>query len=508
MQSASDSHRGRLVLYALIVLLSSGALLVLEIVAGRLLAPYIGVSLYTWTSIIGVMLAGLSLGNWIGGVWADRGAGERAAAVVLLLAGLWCALSLALLGQVAAGIVERGLSLLSSGFLLAGLLFFMPAVLLGVVTPLLTTLALRLDTRTGHVVGRMHALAAVGSIAGTFAAGYWLIQTFGTYAVVRGTAVALFLMALPLLRRSKPVLMAVTVGVTVAVAMLGASASRAPCDRESAYFCIRVVDRSADAPFGQARGMVLDHLLHSINHAEEPRLLIAPYVHAMDELVHASFGERYEQGLNYFFAGGGAYTQPRAIAAQSPASRITVAELDATVTEIASEQMYFDSAGMKIVHDDARRVLAAEPGPYDVIVGDVFHDVAVPFHLVTREFFELARSRLTDDGLFVLNVVDAFPEPKLVKAVLKSLDIVFAQTAVYVDALPEQPTRVTYVIAARQSQPWPEWFVASAGIERGWYRIDEAMRGIGTALADLPALSDDYAPVERLIAPLLIGAND
>jgi len=507
MTESQSRTRWRLALYGFTIFLSSGALLVLEMVASRLLAPYIGVSLYTWTSIIGVILAGLSIGNWIGGVWADRRGDERSAALVLIAAAAYCLLSLALLSVVANRVVAGGFSLLTSSFVLTTVLFFVPALLLGIVTPLLTTLALQLDSRTGHIVGSLHALAAVGSIAGTFAAGYWLIQYFGTYQVVIATAALLFTLALPLLRRR-----AAVIGAGAVVALLAANlplvgAWQAPCDRESNYFCIRVADHSQDAPYGTARGMVLDHLLHSINHAEDPSLMIAPYVHAMDELVASHFGDRYADGLRYFFAGGGAYTQPRAILALSPASEITVAELDPAVTETARDALYVDTTAMHIVHEDARRVLLQQDGPFDVIIGDVFHDVAIPFHLATRDFFRLARQKLSPGGMIAMNVVDAFPDPRLVKSVVNALSQEFESVAVWIDHLPDEPTRVTYVISARNGAPWPDSVTARRGFRRAWYRIDAPMRGSGTPMNELPVLSDRYAPVERLIADLLLGAN-
>src|SRR4029453_14798670 len=64
----------------------SGCLLVLEIVAGRMLAPIVGVSLYTWTSVIGVVLAGLSIGNWLGGKIADRWPGRSTLSLLYLIA--------------------------------------------------------------------------------------------------------------------------------------------------------------------------------------------------------------------------------------------------------------------------------------------------------------------------------------------------------------------------------------------------------------------------------------
>ena len=186
-------------LYGLVVFLSAAILLVLEIVAGRLLAPYIGVSLYTWTSIIGVILAGLSLGHWIGGKLADRGAGHLTVGVVLLVAALTTLAILPLLLMVAASLQDQAIGLLGASFVYVLCLFFIPAAAIGVISPLLTTLALALDSRAGSVVGRMHALSAVGSILGTFIAGYWLVQWLGTRTIIWSSAAALFLMALPFL---------------------------------------------------------------------------------------------------------------------------------------------------------------------------------------------------------------------------------------------------------------------------------------------------------------------
>lgn len=500
----------RLVLagYGLTVFLSSAFLLVLEIVAGRLIAPYVGVSLYSWTSIIGVILAGLSLGNWAGGVWADRGGDGRGVGLVLGLGAVACLLSLPLLQWLGAALQASALDLLSSSFVYAAGLFFVPALLLGVVTPLLTTLALRVDQRTGHVVGRMHALAAVGSIAGTFATGYWLVQYLGSRVLVLGVAGGLGVLALPFLRSSRPrtkgYLAAAVLAAGLAVYLGEGLAS--PCARESSYFCIRVVDRSQDAPFGEARGLVLDHLLHGISHATEPAMLLASYVHGIDELARVHFGERYERGLSYFFAGGGAYTQPRAVRASAPAARISVAELDPLVTRTAEEELFLDPSGMRILHTDARLALARESGVFDVVVGDVFHDLAIPYHLVTREFAATVRARLAPGGLYVMNVVDAFPDPKLLKSVVKTLGEVFDQVDAWMDGVP-QASRVTFIVTAHQGQRLPLAVSAQAGFERNWFRVTERLLEVGEPIDSLPVLTDDYAPVERLIASLLLGRD-
>ncbi|MCG8426671.1 MAG: fused MFS/spermidine synthase, partial [Chromatiales bacterium] len=417
-----DNKTSKLWLYAITVFLSSALLLVLEVVAGRLIAPYVGVSLYTWTAVIGVILAGLSLGNWWGGVWADRGAGETAAGVTLVLSGLACLAIPLLLTLIAPTIQTSQLSLLSSSLLLVLSLFFIPAMLLGIVTPILTTLALGLSTRTGHIVGMMHALAAIGSIVGTFVTGYWLIQSFGSRAVVLTAAAILALLAVPLIRTKRtliyPALALVATLLSIVTGLRNGFLD--PCQEESQYFCIRVVEEPWDVPPGQLKSLVLDHLLHGSNHSTTPGLLAAPYVQLMDELVLSQFTETDK--LKFFYIGGGAYTLPRATLHLYPNATVTVAELDPAVTQIAEEQLFVDTDKMTIHHADARMVLQREATQqYDVIVADAFHDIAIPSHLVTQEMAELVLSRLTDNGIYTLNIVDAFPNAQLVKAMIKTL---------------------------------------------------------------------------------------
>jgi len=496
--------RARLVLYGATVFLASGVLLVLEITAGRLIAPYVGVSLYTWTSVIGVILAGLSLGNWLGGVWADRGASELAAGVTLLLAGLASIAVLLVLTAVAPAIQRSELGLLEASFLFVLSLFFVPALLLGIPTPLLTTLALRLDARSGHVVGRMHALAALGSIAGTFVAGYWLIQYFGTRMVTVFSGGLLLVLAIPFLPRRAGALVPAAL-VVAAIGLLFTSAAGGldnPCHRESQYYCIRVEDATSDVPFGRARALVLDHLLHGINHESEPGMLVAPYVHLIDELVLGYLG-RDAASARYFFAGGGAYTHPRAVRALGLDARVTVAEIDPAVTRTARDELYVVLDGMRVIHADARVALMRLDGErFNVVIGDVYQDLAVPYHLTTLEFARLVRQRLEPDGVYLLNVVDAHPDPLLVKSLVKTLRREFRHVHLWLESVPSGRQRVTYVISATDSFEPPRLLAAQRGFERRWQRVTD--RILGTPIAKLPVLTDDFVPVERLVSRLLL----
>ena len=506
----SVSVNARLAWYGLAVFLSSAILLVLEITAGRLIAPYVGVTIYSWTSIIGVILAGLSLGNWLGGRWADRGADERSTGIALALAAVFSLLSLLTLTLIAPLLQASRLDLISSSFIYVLCLFFLPALLLGIPTPLLTTLALRLDGRTGHIVGRMHALAALGSILGTFVTGFLLIQYFGSRSVIVIASLILFLLAIPFLYRSARRELAglVILGLVSGTLIQLNQGFASPCDEESNYFCLRVVDASDKAPFGQARGLVLDHLLHGINHETAAEMLISPYVHLMQELVVNHFGEQYLARLDYFFAGGGSYTQPRAIKRQYPEASVTVAELDPLVTRTVAQSLYVDPGDFNVQHGDARAVLWHQPdAAFDVIVTDAFHDIAIPYHLVTLEYVRLARSKLKPGGLYTTNVVDAFPDPRMVKSMVNTLREEFAYVDVWVDHIPPKPERLTYVISASDARIDDDLLRSGDGFRRQWLRINKPLSNSGSALQDLPVFTDDYVPVERMISGLLLTAE-
>ena len=277
-----------------------------------------------------------------------------------------------------------------------------------------------------------------------------------------------------------------------------------PCDAESRYFCMRIVDASQEVPYGEARALILDHLQHSTNHREDPELIAAPYLHLIDQL-----GRRHTQDNDspaWFFAGGGAYTLPRTVNAYNPRARVVVAEIDPAVTDIAQEQLYLDTANMEIIHEDARVALAKQPqGEFDVVVGDVFHDIAVPYHLLTQEFAALVKSRLKPDGIYLMNLVDGFPEAKLLKSLYKTLQQEFARVDIWLDHVSDEPTRMTYIVSAHNNDdPMPER-ILDERFGRQWINITEPALAAGTGLDELPLLTDDYVPVERLLAELLAG---
>jgi len=181
-----------------------------------------------------------------------------------------------------------------------------------------------------------------------------------------------------------------------------------------------------------------------------------------------------------------------------------VAELDPAVTRLARERMFLDTQGMQIIHQDARMALSVRSGErFDVIIGDVFHDVAVPYHLTTLEYAQLIKQRLVEEGLYAMNVVDAHPDPLLVKSLYKTLAETFTHVHVWLEDLPTVAERVTYVISASDRAP-PARIDSRSGFARSWQRLPEELLAAGTPLDALPVLTDDFVPVDRLISRLIV----
>ena len=504
--------------YASALFLSSACGLILEIVAGRLIAPYVGMSLYTWTAIIAVVLAGLSAGHWIGGKLAAPHVGTvrggRRVAIALALAAISSLASLVLLRIVAIPLLNIEFNPISSIILLTSILFFLPSLFVGIVSPILTKLAIDADPlQHGAVIGRMYTLGTLGSIAGTLSAGYFFISWIGsTGTVITVAAIYAFLgLAFSISDSLRALFLVSLVAAGVTLGWWGEriQAYTSPCNIESNYFCIRIADYTDQAGRPSSL-MALDHLVHSINDRDDPSLLYSPYIHGVDELLKIRFNQKSKDfAPRAFFIGGGGYSLPRAWAKDYQMSDLIVAEIDPKVTQAAYDNLWLDTntPAISIHHRDARALLQSLPldEPFDLVFGDAFHDISIPPHLVTREFHREIAKRLKADGVYALNVVDAGANPLFLFSLIKTLKKDFSVVEAWVERSEiGNPDRVTFIVIA-SAQPTPTASLISLrGPERVWQRWAENNLSQRIDDADSPLLSDDYAPVDRLMSRLLL----
>jgi len=476
----------------------SGCLLILEIVAGRLLAPMVGVSLYTWTSVIGVVLGGVSLGNFAGGRIADRWPSRAAVAAIYVAGSLASVAILVLIRYADSLVLPSSAPTIVQVLWLTGILFFVPSTIVSAATPVLTRLSLHAVEEGGRVVGRIQAAAALGSIVGVFLTGFVLISAFGTRRIVAGVAVTLLLLAVatrpPWLRPRLYEL-----GSLLAVLVAAGWTSSSGCLRESDYYCIRVqpvaigavTSSGAVRQRGEFKALYLDKLLHGVADLSNPRLLFYSY----EQLYAESLQRLHRPGsrVDSFFIGGGAYTFPRWMQV-TYRGRILVAEIDSAVTQVAQQQLGLARfTRVQTVHEDARLALRRMPNGerFGVVLGDAFNDFAVPFQLTTVEFDRLVARHLTPDGLYLENVVDGVHDDFL-RSQVRTLRHVFPYVGLIDSASwPPSTVRHTFVLVAALNRPR----VALPTVPQT--QLDAFLRDGRSVL-----LTDDHVPVDQLLAPV------
>ena len=499
---------------SVIVFISNTCVMVLELVAGRIIAPYVGVSLYTWTSVIGVVLAGISLGNYLGGRLADRWASLRLLGAIFLLGGL---------SSFGVLVAERLGSSLPAAWpvviqilVLTTALFFVPSMVLGGISPVVAALAVRDLSRTGSTLGKIYAAGTAGSIAGTFATGFLLISWFGTHAIVWGVGVVLLTMGVLFLvgdgvtwRGRGPGMLAVALLAVAGVATFSASrgALASQCTRETDYFCIKVREEERDGV--PVRVLVLDRLVHSYTSVTDPTRLVYGY-----EQIYAdatAYQAQRHTTLSALFIGGGGYTFPRYMAATYPGSDLRVVEIDPGVTQVAYDLLGLRrDGGIVTYNEDARLYLAQTVSkPYSLILGDAFNDYSVPYHLTTREFNERVHASLASDGLYMVNLIDG-PRRDFLRAYTYTLRQTFRNVYVVpgVRFWRESP-RVTFVLIATDTPLDLEAFQRIDTGDPGTRLADQVLseQQVEDLLADgrTVALTDQYAPVDQMLAPVFRG---
>ncbi len=482
-----------------VTFLSSGAVLVLEIVGLRLIAPYVGITLQTNTAVIGFALAAIAIGAWAGGAAADRRDPRQLIAPLMVAGG---ALVIAVLPLVRfAGSFLSGADA-GSVLLLAAVAVVVPAALLSAVPPMVVKLQLSSLAETGSVVGRLSGIGTLGAIAATFVTGFLLIAVFPSSGILVGTGLVTVVAGIAvwvLLRRVTGPAGRPRAGLLVlaVVGSLLAAVAPTPCEEETAYHCARVV---ADPERETGRVLVLDTLRHSYVDLADPTYLEFEYVRAIAAVtdVLAPPG----RPLSALHLGGGGLTVPRYLAEVRPGTTSRVLEVDPGVVAIDREQLGLEtSADLEVRVGDARVGLAAEPaGERDLVVGDAFGGLSVPWQLTTVEALGLVDRALTDGGVYVANLID-HPPLDFVRAELATMRQVWPHVLLLARAPVLAGEDGGNLVAVASSRPLDEATLTGALLAQDSTWQVAAPDEVAAFAGDAQVLTDDAAPVDQLLTP-------
>jgi len=488
------------------VFVSGVASMGLEILAGRIVAPEFGSSIYTWGTIIGVFLAALSAGYYRGGKLAAAAATPTRLARLLLGTAAYVAVvifagDLLVRSTIAFPLPSRLASLPA-----VVLLFGPPTYLLGFISPYAAELSG--TEATGEAAGNVYAIGTVGSIVGAFGTTYLLVPALSVTAIgfVFGLLLVATALALVLPAPSRHSVVSVVGVLLLLVAAVASGAAGVSVEgtvvyeTETAYQELRVVDS------GDTRTLYLGGQRHSAMDRDDPTRHVFDYTRYFH--MPFLFADDPDDIDRVLFVGGGGFSGPKRFLAEYDDVTVDVVEIDPAVVDVAEE--YFavetDHDRLNVHVDDGRRFLRETNRTYDLIVLDAYRKDKVPFQLTTVEFMRLANDRLAAGGILYANLISApgGPAGRFYRAEYATMARVFPQVYAFPTSstgavqnielvATKDPERVTRTQLRERNRERAIGIDLSDEIRR--YRADEDV-------GDAPILRDDNAPVDALLDPM------
>lgn len=410
------------------VMIGGAAVMVVEILGSRVLAPSFGTTLHVWSALITVTLTGLAVGYAVGGRVADRRPGLGPLMTVMACAGGTLLLSDLTARPVLSVAYEAGM--VSGTFMAATLLFLPTLFLLGMLSPMAVRAAAE-PRHLGASVGNLYALSTIGSVAGSLLVSLLLIPIMTVHAAIISTAVALVIVPVFHLLFAARKRAALWLFMGLALSCAGAKWAGNKADREvlykdefypvtarvpSAYGDLVVSDRDG-VRYLFLNGVQQGSMIGDVSYAK--------YAYGLERLATI-------KGIpkTVLIWGLGAGICARAMA--EAGSEVTVIEIDPMSEKVARE--YFGlPASVKVIIGDARTETSRLTEKYDVIALDAFSGDSPPFHLLTREAFTDLKKRLTADGLVVANIVGGVSgeASRVASSIVATMESVFGETQVF-----------------------------------------------------------------------------
>ena len=391
------------------VFLCGALTMMLELVAARVLAPYVGSSNLIWTTIIGIMLIGMSLGYWCGGKLADKNPNIKTVSEFLFIACLTTSII-----PISEIVIIDNLSkicdeLIIVAIISAILIFGIPSFMLAAVSPMAVKIKNEEEKAVGKISGKISSLSTIGSIIGTFVAGFILIPNIGVRNIILISSLLLWIMGICLYNRKK--LKSVSIMLLILIAIIGINVYSYKLFKDKNPEIIKDVDSE------YSRIWVKEIQDGEIN---RKTLQVDTGLESYIDQNTGEMGARYlkyfdlfeyynQDASNVLMIGGAAYTYPMHYLDKYKDKTIDVVEIDEKMTKIAEEEFGLDTSNqnLKIHHQDGRSFLNYNETKYDAILIDAFKGLNAPFELTTYEAMQKVWNNLNDNGIVITNIISA-----------------------------------------------------------------------------------------------------
>jgi spermidine synthase len=495
----------------------------MEIASGRLIARQFGNSLYTWTSILAVILTGVSVGYYLGGRLADRFDMKGVTGWLSFGASLSILLSLTITHYLDIYTPLKDYSYPVRIFGTTMMAFFLPSILLGSVSPVMVKRALNISP-TGSTIGLIGAISTIGGICGTISAGFWLIPILGPEGIVLTAALGMAFVAWSqkpkrliycfwlilsagffYLSVINPLLMIGGYRLTNGIEKLGFhyTSANSLYTAESQYHTIIVYSGDSQISESKVRVLCLDHLIHGYFNPDDPGELAYEYERIYREITWHYNDTR--DSIAALVIGAGSYTFPRWLQYEWPKAVIDVSEIDPAVVEANYRAIELPRNTSIHTHiDDARKFIENLPDSvkYDFCYGDAFDDLSVPWHLTTLEFIQKIKKHLKPDGVYLMNIIEKLQNGLFLGSSYLTIQKVFKHVYIFRPNRDKEPyRRDTFIIAASDRPLNPDDWDQKYGLCGLIFTETDLQQLISKP--GITILTDDYAPVDNLLAPVV-----
>lgn len=483
----------------LFAFLTGFSVMVIELTAARIVAPIIGSSIYTWTSIIGIILLGTSIGNHLGGRLVDKKNNKYSLSKALLTSSL-LVLYIPPIAEISKKVIYLAITPLISAITISIFIFILPAIALGFIYPILAKYLIRDIDDIGTGTGSLSASWSLGSITGTFMTGFVFIGYIGSTKTILAISILLLVFSLVANEHLKSIYRYVAIYVLLFALYLGimvilkTDASNIYA-KESNYYSIRVADRKL-AGYGETRILFLDADSHSMESLSKTK--IDSYTNFYP--IFSIFNKNIEK---IAVIGAGSLELSNNFKNYYPNAAVITAEIDPAVTTTAKK--YFKTSNYVVentISKDGRVFLAESKEQYDVLFSDAYNSfISVPWHLTTKEFFQLAKLRLNKDGVFAINFISAQSgeNSALYKSLFSTFSSVFNNNHIFAYGNNKENVQNMVLIGINSDKKMTknelELKILSS-LTNSSLKLIDANDQISNNI-----LTDDFAPIDRLMMP-------
>ena len=381
----------------------------LELIAARILSPYVGSSNVVWTSIIGIILASMSLGYWIGGKRADKNATIDQISDILLISAIFTSIIPILETLVVKQLAEMIENLTISAILCAIIVFSIPSFILAMISPFAVKIKSKEESEIGSLSGRISSLSTIGSIIGTFSMGFLLIPNIGVTNI--NIIITLLLIVLSIFSKEKKnkkylYVIILNISIVLILIILGKWIFKLNnpdilLDTDSQYSRIWVKQIATEK--NTYKTLQVDTGLESYIDIDTGEMG-AKYLRFYDLFEY--FNKNAKDTL---LIGGAAYTYPIHYLDKFENKTIDVVEIDEKMTEIAQNEFGLDTSNtrLNIYNQDGRSYLNYSKNKYDTILIDAFKGMNAPFELTTYQALSNAKNLLNENGIVLTNIISS-----------------------------------------------------------------------------------------------------